>query len=275
MRVIEFVRPPLSTAFAVATAIFTILPESVFSLASHGVDLPDDYDSVAGRIAFILLVSVFAIVAYALFLWRRQSILLDDGESIIEIKYGDLLKEKDCRRVINFDECFTTHVGNSPEDIKPTSICGQYLRANPDLDIEALVSRSGLTPEDTPSRFVGKACYAPGSVVPSGDDLLAVFAKLNEDGRAEFTQRKEYLDCLTKLWSEIYKYCDQRDVAIPILGSGQTNFSGGSGKPLNQQELLDMIIWSYKLSAKKLKRPQKLRIVCRRQDGFSLNKIKA
>lgn len=103
--------------------------------------------------------------------------------------------------------------------------------------------------------------------------LSAAFAKLNGDGRAEFKQRKEYLDCLSRLWGEIYKHCDQRDVAIPILGSGLTNFSGGSGKPLSQQELLSMIIRSYKLSDKKVKRPQRLRIVCKRQDGFSLNRI--
>lgn len=275
MKIIKFVRIPLSAAFTAATAIFTILPENIFNLANHGIDLPGDYDLVAGRIAFIATISILAIAVYALFLWRRNSIIINDDECIIEIKYGDLLIEKNCRKVISFDECFTTRVGNNPEDIKPTSICGQYLCANPSLNIEDLLSHSRLVPEDTPSRFNDKTCFALGSVISSGDDLLVAFARLNEDGRAEFTQRKEYLDCLTKLWSEIYKHYDQRDVAIPILGSGQTSFSGGSGKTLNQQELLDIIIWSYKLSERKIKRPQKLRIICKRQDGFSLNKINA
>lgn len=273
MRVFELIRPLLSTAFTIATAFFTILPESAFDFKSYGIDLPGDYAVATGRIAFILLISILAIVVYALFLWRRKSIILDDGESVIEVKYGDLLKEKDCHRVISFDECYTTRVGSNPEDIKPTSICGQYLSANSDLDIGDLVNHSGLVPESTPSRYAGRPCYAPGSVVSAGDDLLVAFARLNEDGRAEFTKRTEYLDCLTRLWDEIYKHSDQRDVAIPILGSGQTSFSGGTGKPLTQQELLNMIVWSYKLSANKIKRPQKLRIVCRRQDGFSLNKV--
>lgn len=273
MRTIKFAKPPLSAAFAIAMAFFAILPESAFNLARRGIDLPSDCAVAAGRITFILLISILAVVAYVLFLWRRKSIILDDGESVIEVKYGDLLEEKGCHRVISFDECYTTRVGSNPEDIKPTSICGQYLSANSDLDIGDLVNRSGLVPESMPSRYAERLCYAPGSVVSAGDDLLVAFARLNEDGRAEFTKRTEYLDCLTRLWDEIYKHCDQRDVAIPILGSGQTSFSGGTGKPLTQQELLNMIIWSYKLSANKIKRPQKLRIVCRRQDGFSLNKV--
>jgi len=42
---------------------------------------------------------------------------------------------------------------------------------------------------------------------------------------------------------------------------------------LTQQELLDMMIASYKLSAHKIKAPWKLRIICQKRDGFSLNKI--
>ena len=273
MRAIRFARRPLSAAFAIAMAVFTILPDEAFDLASRGINLPGGYEVAAGRVALIVALSVVALAAYALFLWRRNSILLDDGECLIEVKYGDLLKEENCKRVISFDECYTSHVGKAPEDIKPASICGQYLLSKPDLDVDVLVKQSGLETSPTPSRFQERTCYAPGSIVPAGDDLLAAFATLNGDGRAEFKQRKEYLDCLSRLWGEIYKHCDQRDVAIPILGSGLTNFSGGSGKPLSQQELLSMIIRSYKLSDKKVKRPQRLRIVCKRQDGFSLNRI--
>ena len=62
-------------------------------------------------------------------------------------------------------------------------------------------------------------------------------------------------------------------MCIPILGAGLTRFDGGSGASIPQQELLDMMIWSYKLSSHKIKTPYKLRIICRRREDFSLNKI--
>ena len=38
-------------------------------------------------------------------------------------------------------------------------------------------------------------------------------------------------------------------------------------------KLLDIIILSYKLSPHKINYPHKLRIICRKSDGFSLNDI--
>lgn len=42
---------------------------------------------------------------------------------------------------------------------------------------------------------------------------------------------------------------------------------------LTQQELLDIMIASYRLHPKKLKKPNTLHIVCKERDGFSLNAI--
>jgi hypothetical protein len=59
-------------------------------------------------------------------------------------------------------------------------------------------------------------------------------------------------------------------VCIPILGSGITRFED---KLLTQQELLDIILASYKLSSHKIKPPYQLHIVCKKGDDFSLNRI--
>ena len=58
-----------------------------------------------------------------------------------------------------------------------------------------------------------------------------------------------------------------------MLGSGLTRFDGGSGASISQQELLNMMIWSYKLSSHKIKLPHKLMIICKKSGDFSLNKI--
>lgn len=106
--------------------------------------------------------------------------------------------------------------------------------------------------------------------MPNGDDLLMAFAKLDADGIGKFFSHKEFLDCLSLLWEEIDKYYGQKDVCIPILGSGLTRINETL---LTQQELLDIIIGSYKLSSHKIKSPYKLHIVCKKNDDFSLNQI--
>lgn len=94
-------------------------------------------------------------------------------------------------------------------------------------------------------------------------DLLQKFRAL---------RKKRRLKQLDEMWKQIEVHCSQTDVCVPILGSGLTLFEGAS---LSQQELLNIMIWSYKLSPHKIKAPYKLRIICKKSDGFSLNEIDA
>ena len=132
-----------------------------------------------------------------------------------------------------------------------------------------------LKPIKKKSEYEQSPRYQLGSVVPNGDDLLAAFAPLDESGRGVFSSRDEYLACLSTLWKEIDKYYGQKDVCIPLLGSGLTRFDSASGASYSAQELLDMIILSYKMSSNKIKSPYKLRIVCKRSDNLSLSKVTA
>jgi hypothetical protein len=127
-----------------------------------------------------------------------------------------------------------------------------------------------LKPLKSKSKYQNKDRYESGSLVPNGDDLLLAFAKLDKDGLGKFSSRDEFLDCLSVLWKEIDKYYGQKNVCIPILGSGLTRIGDTS---LTRQELLDIVIASYKLNARKIKSPCQLHIICKRCDDFSLNKI--
>lgn len=176
---------------------------------------------------------------------------------------------QNCKKVIPFDECFTTRVGDSPSDINPDSICGQYLMKYPIQNMQSLIKKANLKPEKDRSTFQNNEKYESGMLVPNGDYLLMPFAKLDKDGLGRMS-RDEFLDCLSTLWKEIDKYYGQKDVCIPILGSGVTRMDGES---LTQQQLLDIIIASYKISAHKIKSPCRLYIVCKKQENFSLNKI--
>ena len=161
-----------------------------------------------------------------------------------------------------------TKVGNAPGEIKPGSICGQYLQKYPSTDMQSLLDGIQLKPKGK-SKYQNKEKYESGRLIPVNEFLLLSFAKLDKEGLGRMT-REELNECLQILWTELDKYYGQQDVCIPILESGITRMDDTS---LMQQELLDIIIASYKLSAAKIKKPSKLYIVCKRTDDFSLNRI--
>ena len=280
---IDLLKKSVACAFAIISAVFTFVPEGIFGkvmLISEDVLKKITFESytleiniIVNRTLTFVIVWFIAALGYKGYLCLRKKVSIKGNNYKITVEYDDLLKMKKCKRVINFDECFSTHVGTDPADIKATSICGQYLTANPNLNIQSLLSNSQLKPLKTKSKYQSKERYESGRIVPNGDDLLLAFAKLDKNGLGRFFTRDEYLECLSILWEEIDKYYGQQDVCIPILGAGLTRFDGGSGASIPQQELLDMIIWSYKLSSHKIKSPCKLRIICRKDEDFSLNKI--
>ena len=279
---IDLLKKSAACAFAIISAVFTFVPEAIFGkviLISEDVlkqftleGYTSEINIIVNRVLTFAIVWFIVAFGYKAYLLLRNKVSIKGNNYKITVEYGDLLKMKKCKRVINFDECFSTHVGTAPADIKPTSICGQYLIANPNLNIQLLLSNSHLKPLKSKSKYQGKERYESGRIVPNGDELLLAFAKLDKSGAGRLT-RDEYLECLSILWEEINIHYGQQDVCIPILGAGLTRFDGGSGASIPQQELLDMIIWSYKLSSHKIKSPRKLRIICRRDQEFSLDKI--
>lgn len=281
----NFFGKSLTVAFAVTTGIFTFVPESVFGECEwieqelltksqwfSALDA-EDINVIISRLLCFVLVWLGTCMVFAIFLGLRQWTTIMGNNYSIRVEYGDILQKRNCKRVINFDECFTDKVGSAIADINPTSICGQYLLAHPDLNMQQLIDASNAKPARSKSKYQSKPRYDSGTIVPNGDDLLMAFAKLDERGKGRFFTRDEYLECLDLLWREIEYYYSEKDVCIPVLGAGTTSFEGGEGAAISQQELLDMMIMSYKLSSHKIKAPHKLRIICRRNRGFSINRI--
>jgi len=266
---IKFLKKSNTWALSIISAIFTFVPETIFGKYKLLLNASDEVNIVLTRVLTFITVLVLSMIINALYLFYRRSICIKGSTYSIRIKYGDLFKMHDCKKVIPFDECFTTSVGDSPSDINPDSICGQYLERNPVQDMQSLIDNAQLKPAKSKSKYQNKVRYDSGKLAPNGDYLLMAFAKLDKDGLGKLS-RDEFLDCLSILWKEIDKYYGQKDVCIPVLGSGVTRMNDES---LTQQELLDIIIESYRLSTHKMKSPCQLHIVCKKRDGFSLNKI--
>lgn len=282
---IYLIKKSSALAFAVISVIFTFVPETFFGshewisqdlLKQYKIfsDLEaNDVNVIISRLACFFLVWMATLLVYTLFLVLRRSIAIRGENYSIQVEYDNILQKKDCKRVINFDECFSTQVGEKIADVKPDSICGQYLKLHPDLDIQKLITDANISPARSKSKYQHKTRYDSGTIVPNGDDLLMAFAKLDERGKGRFFSRDEYLKCLDLLWKELENYYSGTDVCVPILGSGITSFDGGSGASISQQDLLNMMIWSYRLSSHKIKSPHKLHIVCKKTKGFSINDI--
>lgn len=266
---IKFIKRVITTAVGAVSLIFTFVPETFFGKYKFFPDVSDEVNIIVNRVLLFFAVIALIAIGYAIYLWCRKSVNIRGKNYNIKISYGDIFDIPESKKVIPFDECFTTEVGQAPAQVKPSSVCGQYLSRYPIDDICAIIEKTQIKPCKGKSKYNNQDRYESGRLVPNGDYLLMAFAKLDKDGLGRMT-RDEYLDCLTILWREIDKHYGQTDVCIPILGSGITRLGDNA---LTQQELLDMIIGSYKLSADKIKMPATLHIVCKRRSDFSLNKI--
>ena len=255
---------------SIATTILAFVPDSIIGTVKLFDKLTDDQNLLIDRIGILVAAFLVSLLFNWLFDLGRRKVKIKGNGYCIQVEYGNIFNCKNCQKIISFDECFTTTVGTAPHEIKAASICGQYLGKHSGLDIQKLIADAGLKPEGEKSKFNNQTKYKSGSIVPNGEDLLLAFAKLDENGRGYFPTREAYLDSLEVMWSEIHKYYQQKDVCIPVLGGGLTTI--GEKTP-TQQELIDLIIESYKLFAQKIKNPQKLRIICRRKDDISLSKI--
>lgn len=283
---IVFFKKTAYSAFALTTGVFTFVPESLFEkkdwfshsfLVSCHLDRIIDATSIniiTSRLLCLMFIWVILALAYGVFNKLRLWKTIECDKYTIRIEYGDILKIKDAKRVISFDECFNTHIGELTADINPDSLCGQYLRLHPDICVDELIKKANVSPSRKKSRYQNMVCYPSGTIVPNGNDLLLAFAKLDERGKGRFYSRDEYLECLSLFWKELERYYSEKDVCIPILGSGTTCFEDGSGASISQQDLLEMLICSYKLSSHKIKAPHKLRIVCKHAPNFSFDKIR-
>lgn len=266
---INFLKQSMTWALSIISLIFTFVPESIFEKFKLLKKASSESNVILNRVMTFLIVSGLVMIGYLIYLRRRQSIQIKGKNYNIKVSYGDIFDISGAKKIISFDECFTTKVGLAPSEIKPGSICGQYLIKCPIENMQALIEKAELKPCENNSLYNNQKRYESGTLIPRGEYLLMAFAKLDEEGLGRITY-EEFLHCLSTLWKEIDKYYGQNDVCIPILGSGITRMNDNS---LTQQELLDIIIASYQLHAQKIKPPAKLHIVCKKCEDFSINKI--
>ena len=268
----EFKDKTIQYVTATISIVFAISPDVILNYKITFLNNYPQLNDVFVRLFIIGTILLFSWIIIIKQMITRKEVIIKGKNYCIKIEYGDIFKINGCKKVISFDECFTTTIGDNPEDIYSNSICGQFLSMHPNLHFKMnkLIQNAGISPLNDSSNFAHKTRYKSGTIVPFEDYLLLAFVPLDISGRGKMTY-EQYLDSLSTLWKEIDKYHAGKDVCIPILGSSSATHI--NDKELTKQELLDVIIASYKLSADKLQSPCTLHIICKSDENFSLNQI--
>lgn len=242
----------------------------IFSFVLIVVEIPGRFKLITG-VSLVL----FLLIVY-LFLWLRANFLqktkLTINNSTVEIKFGDIFEENELK-VIAFNEYFDTEVDNSI--ISERSLNGMYIkRMIPDVqELDRLMEYDDRLKENlaavNSSRSRGKKKqYKLGSIFQHHDYLLTAFSRFDHDNRA-FLYMNDYINFLLHFWNEIDVVYSGRSVSIPLLGSGITRFK--EYNLITDQELLELIIWSFKVSRIKFTYPSKVSIVIHESKKDKIN----
>jgi hypothetical protein len=250
---------------------------TVFSLFLIFVEIPADKKTIAG-IIFIL-----ALIIFYLTLWRSANRLkfveLDIEGSKVTIKSGDIFLQPGLK-VIAFNEYFDTTVDD--KIISSHSLNGVFIThhlpttlSKLDKHIENYTFDEDELNGSNGARAQGKIQrYRIGTLCVYDDFILAAFSKFDNNNRAVLSM-PEYLEFLINFWDRINKVYAQQNVSTPVFGSGITRIK--EHKNITDEDLLKIMLWTFRISEMRFKYPAKLTIVIHKDkmDGINLLDIKA
>src|SRR5690606_13814954 len=112
---------------------------------------------------------------------------------------------------------------------------------------------------NNPSRSVGKKTnFQLGTICVYGDYLLTALSKFDSNNKAILTM-PEYIEYLINFWDKSNNVYSQKSVSTPIFGYGITRIKGH--KNINDEDLLKIMLWTFRISEKRIKCPAKLNII--------------
>jgi len=225
------------------------------------VDIPAQRKLLTGVALLLVLAGLYLVV----WIWsnRLNQINLSVEGSSVNIRVGDIFKQAGFK-VIAFNEYFDTVVDD--RIISAASLNGIFLQKHLDISIAELDRHIDEYPfeiEDRASqnlnRAVGKKSrYEIGAVCVYKDFLLASFSRFDENNKANLTM-PEYLGFLIKFWDRVNTVYAQRNVSTTIFGSGITRIKGH--KTISDEDLLKIMLWTFRISEMRFKYPAKLSII--------------
>jgi len=250
---------------------------ATLSLVVLFVDIPTNCKSTYGWI----FIGLLAFIYLAIWIWSNNLNKIDiniEG-SEVTIKVGDIFSETGLK-AIAFNEYFDTIVDN--KIISENSLNGIFIKHHCCDQVSELDSHIDNYPFDeseklgsNAERVVGKKWrYQIGSICVYKDFLLAAFTKFDNNNKAVLTM-PEYLEFLINFWDKVNNVYGQQSVTTPIFGSGITRIQGH--KTISDEDLLKIMLWTFRISEMRFKYPAKLTIVIHKSkiDKINLLDIKS
>lgn len=226
--------------------------------------VPDQYKDRLRCFGFIIFTVL--IIIYFIIWWRANSltdISVDIDGSTVNIKCGDLFLEEGLK-AISFNEYFDTVVDDKIISNKSLNgiFISRYFKDNvTDLDnfIDANLKDDDLIDRQVLRKYGGKTNKIKlSTTIIYNDFILTAFSKFDENNRAILTM-PDYIVFLINFWDNVNRVYAQKNVSVPIFGSGITRIK--EHKNIGDEDLLKIMLWTFRLSEMKFKYPAKLTIV--------------
>jgi hypothetical protein len=241
------------------------------------VDIPPNRKLYCGWIFLATLVVIYL----TLWIWsnRLNSIDINVEGSRVTVKVGDIFQQQGLK-AIAFNEYFDTQVDNKIIGEKSLNaiFIRKYLQVTAselDTHIENYAFERSEILGENDQRTEGKEKrYQIGTICVYNDYLLTAFSKFDENNKARLTM-PEYLEFLINFWDRVNNVYAQQSVSTTIFGSGITRIKGH--KNISDEDLLKIMLWTFRISEMRFKYPAKLTIVIHKDkiDQINLLDIKS
>lgn len=240
--------------------LFNIVPEKY-----------EEYLKYIGYLSFLVLLIIYLII------WSKANELTDidfdiDGSNV-NIKCGDLFAENGLK-TIAFNDYFDTVVDDKIISNKSLNgiFINKYFNGQTEVLDNFIVEKSDeldIINNQVDRRLGGKNVQFRLSTIFVYDDfILTAFSKFDEHNKATLTM-PEYIEFLINFWDRVNRVYAQKTVSVPIFGSGITRIK--EHKNISDEDLLKIMLWTFKLSEMKFKHPAKLTIIIHKDKISQIN----
>jgi len=241
------------------------------SLVVLFVDIPKEHKSTGGWVFLGLLLLIYI----GIWLWSNNlnKIEINVEGSDVTIKVGDIFQQTGLK-VIAFNEYFDTQVDD--KIIATNSLNGIFIKKYLDVPLLSLdqhiknyAFESSEILGSNSTRILGKKeRYQLGTICVYKDFLLTAFSRFDDNNKATLTM-PEYLEFLINFWDKVNNVYAQQSVSTPIFGSGITRIKGH--KNISDEDLLKIMLWTFRISEMCFKHPARLTILIHRDKIKKIN----
>ena len=243
----------------------------VLSLVVLFVDIPTDHKKTYGWIFVGFLVLLYL----GIWIWSNNLNRIDIRveESDVTIMVGDIFTQPGLK-AIAFNEYFDTQVDN--KIIAEATLNGAFIQKHLSIPVSELdqhidtypFDRSDILDTNWNREYGKKVRHQIGSICVYNDYLLTALSKFDTTNSANLTM-PEYLEFLINFWDKVNSVYALQNVSTPIFGSGITRIKGH--KTILDEDLLKIMLWTYRISEMRFKYPARLTIVIHKDKINQIN----